>query len=127
MGTLEKPLKSYIQAVKRLLTCPKSYRSGFLADMEHDIRQFLLENDSVSYPDVVSNFGTPQELAKLYLENVPPEELASYSAKKKRRFRIISAFLILLVSISILSLYTSLHEAKKLDAIYVEETIQVIE
>lgn len=99
MGTLEKPLKSYIQAVKRLLTCPKSYRSGFLADMEHDIRQFLLENGSVSYPDLICNFGTPQELAKLYLENVPPEELATYASQRKRNAKIIYIFLIITITL----------------------------
>ena len=123
MGTLEKPLKSYIQAVKRLLTCPKSYRSGFLADMEHDIRQFLLENDSVSYPDVVSNFGTPQELAKLYLENVPPEELASYSAKKKRRFGI--AFILLVLTITMAShIYFKYIKDWELEVFPVEESTE---
>ena len=43
-------------------------------------------------------YPTPQELAKLYLENVPPEELASYSAKKKRRFGI--AFILLVLTIT---------------------------
>ncbi len=125
MGTLEKPLKSYIQAVKRLLTCPKSYRSGFLADMEHDIRQFLLENGSVSYPDLICNFGTPQELAKLYLENVPPEELATYASQRKRNAKIIYIFLIITITI-VSCLYFNYKEEHALDVIESEEYIEII-
>ncbi len=125
MDNLEKPFRNYIRAVKRLLACPKSYRCSFLADMEHDIRQFLLENGSVSYPDLVCNFGTPQELAKLYLENVPPEELAAYASKKKRNAKIAYIFLIIAITV-VSSLYFNYKEEQALDVIESEECIEII-
>ncbi len=122
-----RPIISYIRDTKRFLICPRNYRRNFMADMEKDIQQFLLENSSAEYNDIVDYFGTPAELAQLYLDNVPSEELVVYTAKRKHFTRFASAVLILIFGTAILFLYLRLQEAKEIDIIYIEESVREIE
>lgn len=124
---MEKPLRRYMRETKRLLTCPQKYRSDFMADMEKDIQQFLLENNSAGYNDIIDYFGTPAKLAHLYLENVPPEELVTYTIKKRRCTRLIYISLFLMLTATILGLYAKLQEPRELDVIYMEESIWEME
>ena len=122
-----KPITRYIRDTKRFLICPRNYRRDFIADMEKDIQQFLLENSSAEYNDMVDYFGTPVELAQLYLENISPEERTIYNIHKKRFSKFISITLFLILTTTIFCLYAKLQEPKELDVIYMEESIWEME
>lgn len=122
-----KPIKRYTRDTKRLLACPKSYRRDFIADMEKDIQQFLLENTSAGYDDIVGYFGTPAKLAQLYLESIPQEELTAYTAREKLFIRFKYSILFLLFAISVTCFYFDYIRPRKLTVIQVEETIEVQE
>ncbi|MCI9175374.1 MAG: hypothetical protein HFH49_10605 [Lachnospiraceae bacterium] len=126
-NNFSKPVRRYIRTARRLLACPRNYRSNFTADMEKDIRQFLLENNSAGYEEITGYFGTPAELARLYLDNVPAEELTAYNARKKIITRFGQGILILLFTISVTCFYFNYIKSRELNVIYIEESLEVEE
>ncbi len=126
-NNLSKPVRRYIRTARRLLACPRNYRSNFTADMEKDIRQFLLENNSAGYEEIIGYFGTPAELARLYLDSVPAKELTAYNARKKIITRFRQGILILLFTISVSCFYFNYIKSRELNVIYIEESLEVEE
>ncbi|EOS26472.1 hypothetical protein C806_01208 [Lachnospiraceae bacterium 3-1] len=122
-----KPIISYIRDTKRFLICPRNYRRDFMADMEKDIQQFLLENSSAEYNDMVDYFGTPAELAQLYLENISPEERTTYTARKKLFTKFKCSILFLMFAVSVTCFYFNYIKPRELKVIYIEESLEVQE
>lgn len=115
-----------MQQVKQLLNCPRDYRRQFIADLQESLAKFISENESVNDSDIISYFGTPEELAQTYLDDIPQEELSAY--KHKRKLHIIIVFLVLVLSSGITASYLS-YEAYVSDKgklIYIEETIKTL-
>lgn len=124
---LDKKIKKYVKTTKRLLTCCKENRSHFLMDMEGDIEKFIQENDSIAYSDVINNFGSPDELAQTYLENIPQKEIVAYKKRKNFYIRTVVAVFGILFIGTISGLYFKLQEAREMDVIYIEESIIIEE
>lgn len=110
---LEKSIARYIRVTKHFLHCPKNYRDHFIQDMEHDIAQFLLENHDTKYSDIIRYFGTPSELAQIYLDNVPTEELALYKTNRKLFYTLSVVILITMPVPVTIYLYLSLQKIQK--------------
>lgn len=124
---LDKAIKKYMQATKRLLICPKDYRSQFTDDMKRDMEHFIQENEPKGYSDITCYFGTPAELAQTYLDSVPKDELAKYKIKRKAYITILSIIMvILLVSTIVLSVY-KIHNSHRIRVIYIEDSIEILE
>ena len=114
---LEKSITKYIRITKHFLHCPRNCRNQFIQDMEHDIAQFLLENQDAKYSDVIHYFGTPAELSQIYLDNVPTEELALYKTKRNL-FHSRSVIILFIVSTAIMIyLFLSLQKVRKVNFI----------
>lgn len=120
----DKILRKYIRQTKQLLNCPRDYRRQFVADLQESLAKFIAENDSVNESDIISYFGTPDELAQTYLDGIPQEELSAY--KRKRKLRIIIVFLVLILSSGITVSYLSYeaYVSNKGKLIYIEETVE---
>lgn len=124
---LDKAIKKYMQATKRLLICPKDYRSQFIDDMKRDMEHFIQENEPKGYSDITCYFGTPAELAQTYLDSVPKDELAKYKIKRKAYITILSIIMvILLVSTIVFSVY-KIHNSHRIRVIYIEDSIEILE
>ena len=121
---LDKDIRKYKRTTKRLLVCPRDYRQQFLNDMERDLCQFMEENPSAGYSDIVAYFGTPEELAQTYLDNIPQEELIKYKYKKKYQIALSLTILITVCFIISIFLYYKFGER---EVIYVEERIEIID
>ena len=124
-SNFSKPVRRYIKNARRLLACPRNYRSNFTANMEKDIRQFLLENNSAGYDEISGYFGTPAELAQLYLDSVPTEEITAYTTRKNFFTKFGWFILILLFTASVGCFYFSYIKPRELNVIYIEESLEV--
>lgn len=124
---LDKTIKKYMRATRRLLICPKELRSQFIKDMEKDIDLFVQENEPDGYPDIISYFGTPAELAQTYLESVPQDELANYRIKRKYRTTILCIVLIALFLGNTAFLFYKAYGPRELDVIYTESYIEILD
>ncbi len=123
---LEKEIKKYTRATKRFLDCPKNYRDKFIKEMEHDLAQFIQENDSVEIVDIINYFGTPEELARTYLECVSNKDIKTYKFKRKRYYTLLGSILSIIVIVTIVLLSVKLNEFRKIDSIYVDQFIDQI-
>ena len=124
---LDKIIRKYTRATRRLLICPKSYRCRLISDMEKDIEQFITENNPDGESDIIRYFGTPAELAQTYLDSIPQDELADYKSRRKSRITIISTVLITLFVCCIFFLFIELWKSSKINVIYVEESIEILD
>lgn len=120
----DKDIRKYKRTTKRLLVCPRDYRQQFLNDMERDLRQFMDENPSAGYSDIVAYFGMPEELAQTYLLTAPREELIEY--RYKRKYRLTLSLTVLIILFILVSLFL-LYEFSEREVIYVEESIEIID
>ncbi len=121
---LDKAIKKYMRAARRLLICPKGYRSRFARDMKKDLEQFIQENGSVGYPDILRYFGTPDELAQTYLDNVPQDELAEYRIKRRFHITVLSIVLAALFIAITVFLY---YEFNENEVIYIDQSIKILD
>lgn len=124
---LDKTIRKYMRATRRLLICPKEFRSQFIKDMKKDIDLFIQENDPDGYPDIISYFGTPAELAQTYLESVPQDELANYRIKRTSHITITNTVLVALLMSAIVLLFILFQKSREIDVIYVESSIEVLD
>lgn len=92
--------------------------------MERDLRQFMEENPSAGYSDIVTYFGTPEELAQTYLLTAPREELIEY--RYKRKYRLTLSLTVLIILFILVSLFL-LYEFSEREVIYVEESIEILD
>lgn len=123
----DKILKKYIRETKQLLNCPRDYRKQFIADLQESLAKFISENESVDESDIISYFGTPDDLAQTYLDSIPQEELSAYT--RNRKLRIIIIFLVLILSSGITVSYLSYeaYVSNKGKLLYMEETIKTLD
>lgn len=124
---LDKAIKKYMQATKRLLICPKDYRSQFIDDMKRDMEHFIQESEPKGYSDITCYFGTPAELAQTYLDSVPKDELAKYKIKRKAYITIMSIILVTFLIETIVFSGIKLSTSRKLEKFYIHESMEVLE
>ena len=124
---LEKEMKKYIRATKRFLDCPKNYRDMFIQEMEHDLTQFIQENDSVEMADIINYFGTPQELARTYLDCVPEKDMRDYALKKKFYSNITKIIIGVTILSTVIILSLIIYKAHELEQMHIYESIKTIE
>lgn len=124
---LDKIIRKYTRATRRLLICPKSYRCRLISDMEKDIEQFITENNPDGESDIIRYFGTPAELAQTYLDSIPQDELADYKSRRKL-YTIISSISFTVLCISIIAiLFFQLYESRENKVIYIEQSIELMD
>lgn len=95
MTTLDAQLKKYYRAIKRELLCPGDTKARICKDIENDINAYLQENPGADFAAIEEHFGSPQQIAATYVEEMPTPELLK---KLKIRKRIIAAVCIAVVA-----------------------------
>lgn len=124
---LDKDIRKYKRTTKRFLVCPRDYRQQFLNDMERDLCQFMEENPSAGYSDIVAYFGTPEELAQTYLDNIPQEELSDFKSKRKFIIYITSIIITALLLGAIVLLFYEFNKPKEIKKVYIYESMEIPE
>ena len=85
-----------------------------------DLAQFIQENDSAEAAEIVSHFGMPQELALTYLDCASEKKKSTYSLKKNFYWNITK---IILIVLSLSAIIFAFKESRKIDKVYIYETI----
>lgn len=103
---METIAQKYRKAVKKHLMCPKKYRQKYLQVLKNDLDACLEENPGASFRDLETCLGSPQSVAKSYLEEISPDVLNTYLRKRKRKIWIgIASGTVLLVLLIALVIY----------------------
>lgn len=96
-------IKQYLRQIRSQLQCSRRKRTGLMKPLLRSMQSYLLENDDVSYDDLVNAFGTPKEMSAMLTEKIPESEISRY-----RRCKTIQNSLLILLCVSsiLLLVYT---------------------
>jgi len=64
----EKETKKYIKSVKSLLLCDIQTKRRFIKDFRDDLSGYIEDNNIADIKNVYDHFGTPEQVAKGFLE-----------------------------------------------------------
>jgi len=67
--------KHYLKAIGRELHCSRTRRVHFMKQMHESILRFLSEKPDSTMAELTAEFGTPEEIAKSFLEEADPVEV----------------------------------------------------
>ena len=95
---MNKELKSYFKSIRQGLTCSLNAKRAFTSMLKDRINDFIAENSEASFADVVSNFGTPEEIISEFNSDKYSTELK----RRKTQILILEIVAVLLVAFSIL-------------------------
>ena len=76
--------KLYRRAVEKALPCRREVRESLLNQMER-FQKGAAENDALppTYPQLVENYGPPEQFAQTLMASVPQQELTAYRQEKR--------------------------------------------
>ena len=92
-----KKLKRYYWEVGNLLPCNRRIKQMLMEEIKENIDQFLEEYPDADYDGIVRRFGTPQQIAASYLEEMDPQEVLNKLNTRKRIAGIVTAGVVLFV------------------------------
>ena len=105
MTEINKDIEKYLSQVKAYLPCKKSDKAVILADIRQAIYEFAENSAIQSIDDIYKRFGTPEEIAKVYLSDAEPKNIKKAISLRKvlvwAVVAVVLAFVIFLLSIFI--------------------------
>ena len=104
---MNKELKSYFKSIRQGLTCSLNAKRAFTSMLKDRINDFLAENPEASFEDIVSNFGTPEEIISEFNSDKYSTELK----RKKTQILILEIVAVILVVLTVI-LTVALREAQ---------------
>ncbi len=62
-------LQKYYSDISKALICDRKQKTAFLEELKANIGEYLSATDEADMDMVVADFGTPEEIAKSFIEN----------------------------------------------------------
>lgn len=84
-------LKEYYRSIQKLLPCSLCKKRKLMQDIRCSVDSFLQEHPEADTEAVTAHFGTPQQIAESYTEEMSPQELQKQVKVKKWIVGIIAA------------------------------------
>ena len=80
---MNKDSKKFIKYVKRIIPIHSKDKREFILLLSQRIKEFSDDLERCTYQDIVNEFGTPNEVAGSYIENMESNELIKKLNRKK--------------------------------------------
>lgn len=94
----EVELKRYYKEIRKNLFCSRKTQIEFLEDARRLVTDFLENQPSATFEDIVQNVGKPKELAETFLETLPDKtEVERVHKSRRKKKRLASALLVLAI------------------------------
>ena len=109
---LKKELNAYFKKVDAQLLCDRKSKIVFLTDLKNDIDEFVQQEPDADFENIVSAFGTPQEIAESFLKNADIANIKKkMNVKKILLFAVLAVVLIYVIFVvaSFLDVHTEAH------------------
>ncbi len=87
--TLTSQLKRYYRHVRRIIPKDYPHRQEILSSIYQDIYSYAIEHPGITYENIISHFGTAEEMALSFATLLSPEDVIKTSIKTKKRNTII--------------------------------------
>lgn len=108
-----KELKTYYRDIRKALPCGWFHSRRLMKDLRSSVAQFLQESPNATLQDITNRFGTAQQIAEAYAEQLSPEKLRKNISIRKRIVAIVAISCALAVAIWLM--YTTVIAIKKLN------------
>lgn len=98
---MQKEMIKYLKQVRK--NCPHSFRNKLMTDLKNNLSDYLDENPSSTFDDVVNHFGMPQKFADEYIlamDEDTRKKLITKTKWLKRGILIGSTILLIIVAIT---------------------------
>lgn len=114
-------LAQYFRDVKKLLPCSAKEKQRCIDELEADVTAFLEHHPDASLTEIYDSIGSPESIAKSFMDRVSPNELShKLSAKRKIVVGILAIALVLAAIVAILAAVTTHMRQDFYDGYYVE-------
>lgn len=110
---MNKNVKRYIKEISKVIPISSKDKNTFLNIMQEKITEFCNDNETVTYGDIIAEFGKPNEVAASYIEEMETDILIR-ELDKKRYIKCGISIIILL------ALFVSLFRTYRLNQLYIE-------
>ena len=114
-------LAQYFRDVKKLLPCSAKEKQRCIDELEADVTAFLGHHPDASLTEIYDSIGSPESIAKSFMDRVSPNELShKLSAKRKIVVGILAIALVLAAIVASLAAVTTHMRQDFYDGYYVE-------
>jgi len=116
---MKRELRQYYLSVRKLLPCGLKQKTAFIRRLEGSIAAYVSEYPDADFSQIERHFGTPQQIAASYIEEMDPQEISDKLKVRKRIFQIVASavFLCALVWLALLAV-AFLNELNSADGFY---------
>ena len=120
-------VKKYYRILRGLFHTINFHEAKFLKSLKESLNEYAILNPECTYNDLISRFGTPQEVFTDYLNEQDPDDIF-LQIKKNNGKKLMLAALIIILAIGIISLSVRCYFLYKLyqevsDSIVVTEEV----
>ena len=96
-------LAQYFRDVKKLLPCSTKEKQRCIDELEADVTAFLEHHPDASLTEIYDSIGSPESIAKSFMDRVSPNELShKLSAKRKIVAGILAIAIVLATIVAVL-------------------------
>ena len=114
-------LAQYFRDVIKLLPCSAKEKQRCIDELEADVTAFLEHHPDASLTEIYDSIGSPESIAKSFMDRVSPNELShKLSAKRKIVVGILAIALVLAAIVASLAAVTTHMRQDFYDGYYVE-------
>lgn len=127
MSTSKRELRKYLRQIKAELFCPREMRKRILGELKGNVAAYLQEHPEATFTDIRENFGSPQQIAASYVEELSTPELIQKLKLRRRILRsvvaIVGAAALLCIALWISAIVTALISVHNSSDPYIETYI----
>lgn len=119
-------LRHYYKTVRRLIPDGYPNKNDILRTIRQNIENYFAESPNASFDDMVQEFGTPQDVAAAFLNELPDTEIAGSLCKKKRMIHAVCFIFAISIAVIVLLVYRIWY-IRENAAVTIEDTVYIYE
>ncbi len=109
---MEKELRSYYCRIRRCLPCPGKLKKQIMDNIQSQVNAYLEENPTADFASVRQHFGTPQQIASAYIDEMTTAEILKRFKLKKTVITALCIIAAIVAAIWITAVAEALKSAK---------------
>ena len=112
-------MRRYLREIRNGLPCSRELKRKIIDEISSSVSRYLTKNPGGNYDEIVAKFGTPEQIASSYVNEMDSSELVHKLLIRKKIVRMVFAVAIVVVIlwVGVVSI-SLLNEIKNADGYY---------
>lgn len=110
---MKRNLTSYYRSIRHCLPCSSKLKKQILTDIKTQVNTYMEENPSADCEIIKQHFGTPQQIATAYIDEMTTQEIQKRFTIKKTTIVIVCIAIGLIVAMWATALISAWIDAQK--------------